>query len=100
MSADTSAEDLLELAGRLQDVSSIESDYGVHFEPSYPGLTAGPEPAGGSYRVLFACRAASDDGTPLGVVFTCLIPGRGTEVVVGPITSPIAPEWKPLGEYL
>jgi len=98
--ADSTASGLLALARRLHDVSSVERNYGVQFEPGYPGVTPGPEPVGSRFRLVFACRALSNDGEPLGVAFTVLIPGRAAEVVVGPPTSPIAPDWRPLAEYL
>lgn len=91
------AGDLGALAQRLaKDASSIERIYHFRFNPSYPGVSGGPQSVRSGLRLVLACTAATDDGTALGIVFTTLIPGRAPLVTVAPIGAPIPPEWRPL----
>lgn len=93
------AGDLLALARRLgEEAESVEHRYGLRFEPSYPGVTAGVERVGGGIRLVLACSASGDGGVPLGVAFTTLIPGRPPQVSVAPAEARIPAEWRPLGE--
>jgi hypothetical protein len=85
---------LLALARRLgEGIDPVERRYGLRFEPSYPGLTAGPEAVRDGFRIVFACRAF--DREPLGVVLTTLIPGRLPRVSVAPVEAGIPDEWRP-----
>src|SRR5215210_2964097 len=69
VAADSSAEDLLALARRLTEgIEPLEQRYGLRFEPSYPGVTAGVERAGGTLRLVLACTAFTGEERPLGVV--------------------------------
>lgn len=91
------ARDLLVLAQRLgAGTDPVRRRYGLSFEPSYPGLTAGPEAVGGGPRLVLACRASDAEGRPLGVVFTTLIPGRLPQVSVAPPRAGIPEDWRPV----
>jgi hypothetical protein len=69
--ANIGAEELLAMAHRLtEQIGPIQRRYGLRFEPSYPGLTAGVESAGGTLRLVLACTAYTSEEKPLGVVFT------------------------------
>jgi hypothetical protein len=93
------AADLLELARCLgEETNIVERRYRLRFEPSYPGLTAGPEAVRGGFRLLLSCRASDDEGAPLGVIFTVLIPGRPPQVSVAPVETRIPEEWRPLAD--
>ena len=97
LSADSDAEDLLALARRLaEEIYPLETRYGLRFEPSYPGVTAGVESAGGTPRLVLACTASTGEGKPLGVVFTALIPGRRPQVSVAPAEAHVPSEWREL----
>ncbi len=99
VSADSDAEDLLTLARRLTEkIEPLERKYGLRFEPSYPGVTAGVERAGGTLRLVLACRAFAREGRPLGVVFTALIPGRRPQVSVAPVEAHVPREWRQLDD--
>ena len=102
INAGSDAEDLLALARRLSEkMGSVERRYRLRFDPPYPGVTAGPEEiVGGGCRLLLACTTASDDEetTPLGVVFTTLIPGRLPQVSVAPVEARIPEEWRPAAD--
>src|SRR5919112_3475828 len=99
VAADSSAEDLLTLARRLAEgTESLERKYGLRFEPSYPGVTAGVESAGGTLRLVLACRAFAREGRPLGVVFTALIPGRRPQVSVAPPGAHVSRNWRRLDD--
>ena len=98
MPATVTARDLLGLAQSL-DAERVECAHHLSFEPSYPGLTAGVvQTISSGLRLLLACRAFDRDGTPLGVVFTTLIPGRFPQVSVAPAVTPIPKRWRPPGE--
>jgi hypothetical protein len=85
---------LLTLARHLgEGIEPVERRYGLRFEPSYPGLTAGPEAVRDGFRIVLACSAF--DREPLGVVFTTLIPGRLARVSVAPVEAGIPDEWRP-----
>ena len=59
------------MARRLtEQIGPIERRYGLRFEPSYPGVTAGVESASGTLRLVLACKAYTSEEKPLGVVFT------------------------------
>ena len=99
VAADSDAEDLLTLARRLTEkIEPLERKYGLRFEPSYPGVTAGVERAGGTLRIVLACRAFAREGRPLGVVFTALIPGRRPQVSVAPPGAHVPREWRRLDD--
>ncbi len=94
---DSATAELLALARRLaEDGSAIERIYHFRFDPSYPGVSAGPQTVTSGLRLVLACTATTDDGTELGTVFTTLIPGRAPLVTVAPVGAPIPPEWRPL----
>lgn len=96
---ESDAEDLLDLALRLsEEASDFENRYHLSFEPPYPGVTTGVERVRGGIRLLLACRASGDDGAPLGVVFTALIPGRPPQVSVAPPGTRISEEWRTPGD--
>ncbi len=98
--AESNAEDLLTLARRLgEETVSLERRYRLRFDPPYPGVTAGPEVVVGGFRLLLACTAfSSDEGMPLGVAFTTLIPGRLPQVSVAPIQARISDGWRPVAD--
>ena len=97
VAADSSAEDLLALARRLaKGIEPLERKYGLRFEPSYPGVTAGVESAGGTLRLVLACTAFTNEEKPLGVVFTALIPGRRPHVSVAPVEARVPGGWRRL----
>ncbi len=97
--ADSSEKALLALAYRLgEEIESIEHRYCLRFDPSYPGVSAGVESAGGGVRLVFACEVLDTEGHPLGVAFTTLIPGRRPQVSVAPREADIPEEWRPLDE--
>jgi hypothetical protein len=99
--AGSDAEGLLALARRLgEGIYAIEQRYGLRFEPSYPGLTAGPEAVRDGFRIVLACRAFDREEKPLGVVFTTLIPGRLPRVSVAPVEAGIPEEWRPATDSL
>jgi hypothetical protein len=99
VAADSSAEDLLASARRLAgEIEPLERRYGLRFEPSYPGLTAGVESAGGTLRLVLACTAFTGEERPLGVVFTALIPGRRPQVSVAPVEAHVPGEWRRLDD--
>jgi hypothetical protein len=96
----STAADLIALARRLgKEIRSFERTYHLRFEPTYPGVTPGPEPTGNSVRLALACAAFHADGTPLGVVWTTLIPGRFVQVSVAPAETPIPDHWQPLQSF-
>jgi hypothetical protein len=98
---DSNTADLLALARSLREQARpIERAHSFHFEPVYPGATAGPEVVEGGLRLVLACTAFNHDGAPLGVVFTTLIPGRFPQVSVAPVGARIPEGWQPLSEPL
>lgn len=97
--AESNAENLLTLARRLgEGTGSVERRYRLRFDPPYPGVTAGPEVVSGGLRLLLACTAFNQDGKPLGVVFTTLIPGRLPQVSVAPVEARIPEEWRSVAD--
>ncbi len=99
VAADSDAEDLLALARRLAEgIEPFERRYGLRFEPSYPGVTAGVESAGGTLRLVLACTAFTGEEKPLGVVFTALIPGRRPQVSVAPVEAHVPRGWRRLDD--
>jgi hypothetical protein len=99
VAANIDAQDLLAMARRLtEQIGPIERRYGLRFEPSYPGVTAGVESAGGTIRLVLACTAYTSDEKPLGVVFTALIPGRRPQVSVAPVEAHVPREWQELDD--
>jgi hypothetical protein len=97
----SAGEYLLEMARLLgEEANTIGRRYRLRFEPPYPGVTAAPEPVRGGFRPLLACTAVYDGGTPLGVTFTALIPGRPPRVSVAPVGARIPEEWRPLADLL
>ncbi len=100
LAAGSSAGELLDLARRLNEGAvSIEHAYRLRFDPSYPGVTAGPQSAGGTNRLLLGCRANDTNGNPIGVVFTTLIPGRPPQVSMAPAGTSIPEDWRPLADF-
>ena len=96
LAAGSSPGELLDLARRLNEgATSIERAYRLRFEPSYPGVTAGPQSAGGTNRLLLGCRASDTNGNPIGVAFTTLIPGRPPQVSMAPAGAGIPEDWRP-----
>ncbi len=94
---ESGSDDLLALARELgEEASTVEREYRLHFDPTYPGVTAGPQSAGGSRRLVLACGALDRDGSPIGVVFTALIPGRPPQVSVAPAEAAIPEDWRPM----
>ena len=99
VAADSDAEDLLALARRLtEEIYPVERRYGLRFDPSYPGVTAGVESAAGALRLVLACTAITSEGKPLGVVFTALIPGRRPQVSVAPVEAHVPKGWHQLDD--
>ncbi len=99
VAADSSAENLLALARRLtEEISPVQRRYGLRFEPSYPGVTAGVESVGGTLRLVLACTAFTNEEKPLGVVFTALIPGRRPHVSVAPVEARVPGGWQQLDD--
>jgi hypothetical protein len=97
VSLESGSDDLLAFARELgEEASTIEREYRLRFDPAYPGVTAGPQSAGGSCRLVLACGAFDPDGSPIGVVFTALIPGRHPQVSVAPAEAAIPEDWRPL----
>jgi len=97
VAADSDAENLLALARRLtEEISPVQRRYGLRFEPSYPGVTAGVESVGGTLRLVLACTAFTNEEKPLGVVFTALIPGRRPHVSVAPVEARVPGGWRRL----
>ena len=96
LAAGSGAGELLDLARRLNEGAAlVERGYRLRFEPPYPGVTGGPQSAGGTNRLLLACEASDTDGNPFGVVFTALIPGRPPQVSVAPTGAGIPEDWRP-----
>ncbi len=95
--ANNTGADLLTLARRCgEELRSVERMDAIHFEPTYPGATPGPEATAGGVRLVLACAAFHADGTPLGVAWTTLIPGRPAQVSIAPAGTPIPEHWQPL----
>ncbi len=91
------AGELLAAARHLgEGVATVRQRYRLRFEPPYPGLTAGPERVRGGSRIVLACRAFDEEGSPLGVVFTTLIPSRPPLVSVAPAETPVPEGWRPV----
>jgi hypothetical protein len=100
LAAGSRAGELLDLARRLNEAAaSVERGYRLRFEPPYPGVTAGPQSAGRTHRLLLACEASDVDGNPIGVVFTALIPGRLPQVSVAPAEAGIPEDWRPPDDF-
>ncbi len=99
IAADSDAEDLLALARNLtEEIYPFERRYGLRFEPSYPGVTAGVESVGGTFRLVLACTASTGEEKPLGIVFTALISGRRPQVSVAPVEARIPKGWQRLDD--
>ena len=97
VAANVDAADLLAMARRLtEQIGPIERRYGLRFEPSYPGVTAGVESASGTLRLVLACTAYTNEEKPLGVVFTALISGRRPQVSVAPVEAHVPRGWQEL----
>jgi hypothetical protein len=99
VAANIAAEDLLAMAHRLtEQIGPFERRYGLRFEPSYPGVTAGVESASGTLRLVLACTAYTSEEKPLGVVFTALISGRRPQVSVAPVEAHVPRGWRELDD--
>ncbi len=81
-----------------EQMGPIERRYGLRFEPSYPGVTAGVECVGGTLRLVLACTAYTSEEKPLGVVFTALISGRRPQVSVAPVEARVPEGWQQLND--
>jgi hypothetical protein len=91
------AGELLAAARHLgEGVAPVQQKHRLRFEPPYPGLTAGPERVRGGSRIVLACTAIDEEGRPLGVIFTTLIPGRPPLVSVAPSETPVPEGWRPV----
>lgn len=87
--------ELLDLACRLDEVAgSVERAHRLRFEPSYPGVTAGPQDAGRTSKLLLACTVSDQDCSPIGVAFTTLIPCRPPQVSLAPPEASIPEGWR------
>lgn len=94
VAGDTQARDLPDLALRLSaGAGHLERVHHLRFEPSFPGVTAGPETVRSGSRLLLACTVFDEEGRPLGIAFTALIPGRPPQVSVAPPGTSIPGEW-------
>ena len=97
--ANIGTEELLAMAHRLtEQIGPIQRRYGLRFEPSYPGVTAGVESASGTLRLVLACTAYTSEEKPLGVVFTALIAGRRPQVSVAPVEAHVPRGWQELDD--
>ena len=97
VAANVDPADLLAMARHLtEQIGLIERRYGLRFEPSYPGVTAGVESASGTLRLVLACTAYTSEEKPLGVVFTALISGRRPQVSVAPVEAHVPRGWQEL----
>jgi hypothetical protein len=93
------ARDLIALARKLGgETNAIERAYRLRFDRPYPGISAGPESAGDSLRLVLACRVLDQHNLPIGVAFTALIPGRTPQVSVAPAGAAIPKDWRPFAE--
>ena len=99
ISAAAGPNELLTLARRLgEETERVERRHHLCFDPPYPGVTLGVESAGTGLRLVLACRASDLERSPLGVVFTTLIPGRSPQVSVAPAEARLPEGWRPPGE--
>ena len=101
IAADGDAGDLLAVARRLRaEVPPVQREHRLRFEPPYPGLTAGPERLRSGFRLVLACEAFDgEEGSPLGVIYTALIPGRLPQVSVAPAGAVIPAQWRPVTDF-
>jgi hypothetical protein len=101
ISAESDARDLLAVAHRLlSEIPPVQQRYRLRFEPPYPGLTAGPERLRSGFRLVLACEAFDEEkASPLGAVFTALIPGRLPQVSVAPTGAGIPAGWRPVKDF-
>jgi hypothetical protein len=74
----------------------LAARYGLRAEPSYPGVTPGPQPTPSGWRLVLAARLCSVTGATLGVALTSLACGRPPVVSVAPPETPIDPSWRAL----
>jgi hypothetical protein len=99
VAANIDAEGVLAMARRLtEQIGPIERRYGLRFEPSYPGVTAGVESASGTLRLVLACTAYISEEKPLGVIFTALISGRRPQVSVAPVEAHVPRGWQAMDD--
>jgi hypothetical protein len=100
LAANASVGELLDLAcGLSEEAGTIERAYRLRFDPSYPGVTAGPQSVEGTSRLMLACSVRDRVGTPIGVVFTTLIAGRPPQVSVAPAGASIPEGWRSPGDF-
>jgi hypothetical protein len=101
IAAESEAGDLLTVAHRLRaEIHAVQQRYRLRFEPLYPGVTAGPERLRPGFRLVLACEAFDgEEGSPLGVIFTALIPGRLPQVSVAPAGAVIPAQWRPVTDF-
>ena len=98
--ADSGPAELLDLARGLDEVAGpVGRAYRLRFDPPYPGVTAGPQGVGGTSRLLLACRVSDQGGSPIGIVFTTLIPCRPPQVSVAPPEASIPEGWRPPADF-
>jgi hypothetical protein len=97
---DAHADDLIALASKLSaEAGAVGSTLGLRFEPSYPGVTAGPQRTGEGLRLLLGCIAHDMQGNPIGVVFTAIIAGRLPQISVAPAVALIPAQWRPPEDF-
>jgi hypothetical protein len=101
IAADGDAGDLLAVAHSLrEEIPAVQRRYRLRFEPPYPGVTAGPERLRSGFRLVLACEAFDwEEGPPLGVIFTALIPSRLPQVSVAPAAAGIPAQWRPVTDF-
>jgi|SRR3954470_16055877 hypothetical protein len=101
IAAESEAGDLLTVAHHLRaEIDAVQQRYRLRFEPPYPGVTAGPERLRSRFRLVLACEAFDgEEGSPLGVIFTALIPGRLPQVSVAPAGAVIPAQWRPVTDF-
>lgn len=79
---------LLRAAGSLATgVDALSGLHRMRFDPPYPGTGAVQEVRHGR-RLVLRTALGDEDGTPLGVVLTVLVPGREPQVQISPEISP------------
>jgi hypothetical protein len=97
---DARAGDLIALASKLgAEAGTVGTTLGLRFEPSYPGVTAGPQRAGEGFRLLLGCTARDARGNPIGVVFTAIIAGRLPRISVAPAVALVPAHWRPPEDF-
>jgi hypothetical protein len=89
-----SAEELLALARRL-DTREIEAANGWRTEPPFPGLGEKPERMPVGWRMICASKLFAGNEA-IGFVFTTLVSGRPTSMVINNPDYAIPKEYSPI----